>query len=290
MRMLRAAASAAALLLLLAPPAGADEAGSGAALRAKFASIKDKLDYNQFRRPLYVESSESASGVRGEIHALVDHPFAAAAAALGQPSEWCAILILHLNTKYCRASPEPPAVLHVNIGKKHDQPLSESYRVDFAWRVVAAGADYLQVRLDAPHGPAGTRDFRIVFEAAPADGGRTSIHLSYSYSYGLSGRLAMEAYLATVGRNKVGFTLVGTPGQPRLIGGIRALVERNAMRYYLAIDAFLGALASPRELRVEKSLRDWFAASERYPRQLHEMEQADYLVMKRREVARQAGG
>jgi len=99
----------------------------------------------------------------------------------------------------------------------------------------------------------------------------------------------MQAYLGTIGRNKVGFTVVGKQddGQPRYIGGMRGLVERNTMRYYLAIEAFLGALSSPPQARVEKSLRDWFAAVESYPRQLHEMEQGEYLAMKRREYSRQ---
>jgi hypothetical protein len=41
---------------------------------------------------------------------------------------------------------------------------------------------------------------------------------------------------------------------------------------------------------MEKRLRDWFAAAERYPRQLHEMEQDEYLDMKRKEHLRQQAG
>ena len=41
---------------------------------------------------------------------------------------------------------------------------------------------------------------------------------------------------------------------------------------------------------MEKSLRDWFAGSERYPRQLHEMGEAEYLAMKRKEYLRQQAG
>jgi hypothetical protein len=68
---------------------------------------------------------------------------------------------------------------------------------------------------------------------------------------------------------------------------MRGLVERNTMRYYLAVEAFLGALSAPPQARVEKSLSDWFAAIERYPRQLHELERGEYLDMKRREYSRQ---
>jgi hypothetical protein len=48
-----------------------------------------------------------------------------------------------------------------------------------------------------------------------------------------------------------------------------------------------GHLPSSLGARIEKSFRDRFAASERYPRQLHEMEQNDYMVMKRKEYSRQ---
>jgi hypothetical protein len=79
-------------------------------------------------------------------------------------------------------------------------------------------------------------------------------------------------------------------GTPQLIAGARGMMERNTMRYFLAIDAYLGALSAPVDGRMEKSLRDWYAGSERHRRQLHEMEQAEYLAMKRIEVLRQRAG
>ena len=99
----------------------------------------------------------------------------------------------------------------------------------------------------------------------------------------------MRTYLNTVARDKVGFSVdPGTGGEPpQPVGGMRGAVERNTMRYYLAVDAFLGTLSTPPEARMEKSLRDWFAATEAYPRQLHEMDQNEYLVMKRKEYSRQ---
>ena len=41
-------------------------------------------------------------------------------------------------------------------------------------------------------------------------------------------------YLATLGRNKVGFTVIDhkPDGQPVYIGNVRGLVERNCMRYW----------------------------------------------------------
>ena len=104
----------------------------------------------------------------------------------------------------------------------------------------------------------------------------------------------MQGYLATIGRDKVGFSLVGrqSDGQPRYIGGMRGVVERNTMRYYLAIEAYLGALSLPPQQQFEKRLADWHSGVERYARQLHELERSEYVAMKREQVRRQrsAGG
>jgi hypothetical protein len=133
-----------------------------------------------------------------------------------------------------------------------------------------------------------TRDYKIVFEASPAEDGRTFIHLSYAYGFGIVGQLAMKTYLNTVARNKVGFSVVpDARGSATPVGGMRGAVERNTMRYYLAIEAFLGALTAPPEVRMENAFREWFAATESYSRQLHEIPEQDYLAMKRKEYSRQ---
>ncbi len=267
------------------------DANSAAALRAKYGVLQDQLSHNQFQRPLYLESGETPDSVTGDIHAVIHYPFATVGAALNSPANWCEILILHLNIKYCRASTASQGdILNLSIGKKYDQPLDQAYRVAFAYRVAAQTPAYLRVQLSADEGPLSTRDYRIVLEAVPLEIGHTFIRLSYSYAYGFVGRLAMQAYLETIGRDKVGFTVAGPQSdgqQPLLIGGMRGVVERNTMRYFLAIDAFLGALSEPPQAQLEKRLHDWFAGIERYPRQLHEMERGAYLDMKRREQRRQ---
>ncbi len=65
---------------------------------------------------------------------------------------------------------------------------------------------------------------------------------------------------------------------------MRGVVERNTMRYYLAIEAYLGALTTPVPQQLEKRLNDWYSGIERYPLQLHEIERSEYLAMKRSEV------
>jgi hypothetical protein len=283
----RALAVAVAAMAIAAPRAtSAAEAGPAGVLLARHAALKDKLDYNQFRRPLHLDSRETAAGISGEIHAVVDHPFATSGPALGLAPHWCDILLLHYNTKACRASTEGrETLLRVTMGRKLG-PADPAHHVDFVFRVAEQRAGYLRATLAADEGPFGTRDYRILIEAIPVEGGRTFLRLAYSHGLGIPGRVAMLAYLSTAGRDKVGFTLLGTErgGQPHYVGGVRGVAERNTMRYYLAVEAFLGALASRPEDRAEKRRRDWFAASERYPRQLREMERSEYLAMKRKEA------
>ena len=273
--------------------APADAKGAAEALRARHAALKDKLADSAFRRPLVLESTEEAGDLKGDIYAVVEHPYSTVRSALARAGSWCDILILHLNIKSCRAAEaggSKPATVAVNVGKKYDQPIEQTYGVDFDYRVAAQSADYLQVRLSAEDGPLGTKDYRIVLEAVPLEAARSFIHLAYSYGYGFAARVAMKGYLATVGSGKVGFSVTGkdADGKPQYVGGVRGVVERNTMRYYLAIDAYLDSLDAPKGEQQEKRLHDWYAATERYATQLHELSEDEYLTMKRKEVARQA--
>ena len=283
------------LAALLACAVGSAQAGTqasgAAALRERYAATQPLLADSPFGGPLYLESTEAPRLLQGDVYALVDHPFAAVSASLASPDRWCDVMILHLNTKYCRRTAEDGVPkIELRVGKKHDQPIAAASRVAFGFRAVSATPEYLAVELQAPEGPFDTHDYRILFEAVPAEGGRSFIHMGYSFGYGGISRMAMQVYLATIARDKVGFTTTARtqPGvPPAFIGGVRGLVERNTMRYYLAIDAYLGAAAAPPAQQLEKSLRAWFDATEKYARQLHEIDREEYMAMKRREYARQ---
>ena len=270
----------------------ASAANDAAALREQYAALTPQLSNNQFQRALHLDSAESPSTLKGGIYAVVDYSFGCVNSALNDPEQgpanWCDVLILHLNTKYCYASSNGKT-LSVNIGRKVEQALAEAYRVEFNYQVVAASPEYFQVSLNADSGPGGTKDYRIVLKAVDIDGKRTFLHLTYSYSYGMASSMAMKIYLATIGSDKVGFTSTGrqSNGQPDYIGGVRSVVERNVMRYYLAIDAYLSALSLPSDKRLEKRLSTWFSATEQYARQLHEVERQEYMQMKYREYQRQ---
>ena len=263
---------------------------SSALLRAKYTELSEQLRDNQYKRPLYVKSVESSHHLKGEIYAVINYPFAAVNLAFNNPAHWCDVLILHLNVKYCHAaSNKAGTVLSVNLGRKYYQPLADTYRVEFNYRGVITTPDYFAVELNGENGPLSTHDYRIWIEATPVNDGRTFLHVTYAYAFDLAGYLAMQGYLATIGSDKVGFTIIGKQpdGQPVYIKGVRGVLERNTMRYYLAIDAYLAALTTPPKDQLEKRLQYWYDATDHYARQLHEVTRDEYLDMKRREYRRQ---
>jgi hypothetical protein len=259
-------------------------------LRAKYDSLESQLRQNQFKRPVVVDSIETPNRLTGDVYAIVEYPFDAVSAGLKPADNWCDVMILHINTKYCRAATGPSGtILKVNIGKKTPEKLAVVARVEFNYRVAALTPEYLEIMLNAKDGPLGTSDYRIRLEAVALPNAKTFLHLTYSYSMNFVGRLAVQTYLTTIGRGKVGFTEVGKQanGQPDYIDGVRGLVERNTMRYYLAIDSFLESASAAPAAQLEQRLQSWFTAVERYPRQLHEMDRTAYLEMKRAEYLRQ---
>jgi hypothetical protein len=264
-------------------------AQDAATLHARYTVLQPALASNAYNWPLHIESFHNAGDLRGEVHAVVQQPFAVVSPTLQGMAHWCDVLMLHLDVKMCRWSRTGGDKLTVATARHYDQPPESAVAVEFGYRVVASTADYLRVELIAPQGPLGTHDYRIVLEAIPLDAKTSFVHLGYAYSQGFAGRIAMEAYLATLGRNKVGFTVEShrPDGQPVYIGNVRGLVERNCMRYFLAIHAALVAASLPPAEQLERRLQEWYEGSERYPVQLHEMPRDDYLAMKRREIQQQ---
>ncbi|HSH54989.1 MAG TPA: hypothetical protein VK967_08185, partial [Methylotenera sp.] len=176
----------------------AAEAASNVQLHAKYTELSKQLNNNQFKRALHLNSMESSHDLKGEIYAVVNYPFATVNKALNDPSHWCDVLILHVNVKYCHATNDQAGtVLTVNIGKKYDQPLADAHRVEFNYHEIITTSDYFAIELKAENGPLSTRDYRIWIEATPIKGGRTFLHFTYAYAFGLPGKLAMQGYLAT---------------------------------------------------------------------------------------------
>jgi len=269
------------VLLCAALVTGTAQAQDAGALRARHAALHEQLANNPFGRPLHVESSTSGGAHKGEIYAVVEHPYRVVAPALARPEHWCDILTLQINIKRCNASKDGGGeTLAAFITRKPRDPVDGAHRVDFRYELATASADYLKVALNARSGPVGTRDYDIRLEAAPLDARRTFIHMSYAYTLGSTARFAMDAYLAGAGREKFGFSVVDhlPDGRPVYVDGVRGVAERNAMRYYLAVEAYLESQ------QLDTRLRHWYAATARYPQLREAVGLDEYIQMKRREA------
>ncbi len=267
-------------------PAPAEPTRQGAVLMETYGQVRERLEKSAYGRPLFLDSREMPRLVQGDAYAVITQPYARVEVAMTPAGNWCEILLLPFNTKQCLPGEKSLAVF---VGRKSDAPLENTFRINFEYAVTARSRDYFEVVLKAAEGPLGTHDYTIVLEATPIDEKRTFLHFRYSYGYGLLSKAAMSAYLATTGASKVGFTIDPGSSAGKLVGGMRGVMERNTMRYYLAIDAFLGTLDAPVQARVVQRLNNWFSATERYPRQLNEdIVRAQYLAMKEKEYARLA--
>jgi hypothetical protein len=238
--------------------------------------------------PLRIAFHRDGSKVQGQVMAVVSWPLDDVVASLSSAEDWCDVLLLHLNVKYCRAVGGANAGLRLALGRKTFQSLDDVHWLQFDLHVHHVASDGFDVELAAARGPFDTSAYHIRLRAFPLGADRSELQFDYSLRYGLPGKLAMSAFLATVGQGKIGFTTVQRrSGQLQYATGLRGAVERNVMRYYLAITAQLHARDVPLPSRAEHRFALWFDATERYPRQLREMDRTDYLAMKRRELTRQ---
>lgn len=142
----------------------------------------------------------------------------------------------------------------------------------------------MKVSMAAKEGPLGTEDYQLAIEAVALKN-KTLIRISMAFTPSIVSRLATSTYLATLGRNKIGFSVTGVDSlnQPIFISGVKAVIERNAMRYYLAMKAYIETRALPVTERFDARTRRWFELTELYQRQLRELNKDEYLSAKRRE-------
>ena len=252
-------------------------------LRDTYHRSLSKLETSDFGLPLFLESFERDDTVHVDVYGIFDYSLSRVAEAVTVPANWCDIVSLHPNVKACTYREKADAwLLTFYLGRKEYQLPEDTRPVICQYRNVDQQPGYLDVTLHAERGPFATKDHRMRFEALALDGNRTFVHVSYTYSDSVALRLATKIYFATLGRGKVGFTVTATGGngEPVYIGGPRGAIERSAIRYYFAIQAFMNTLYSPEEQRFGVRIIDWYDRTIRCKRQLSDWNKKDYLASK----------
>jgi len=254
------------------------------ALTARHQALAAALAQSPFGLPLIVRSRDEGARAEGEIVGIVAHPYATFAAAFATPRAFCDAAMLHPNVKGCTnvyVAGEDRVLL--NAGRKHYEPADRVYAQTFVASTQQLGNRYLRVVLRAAEGPLDTRDYVFTLEAIPA-GDATFIAVRYGYSASFASRTATAGYLATAGSGRTGFsmTAAGTPAR-----GVRGVVERNAMRHYLALTSVLDTGDVPEAARAAARLDRYYTLTDRFAAQLREFERGEYVAIKTRELAEQ---
>lgn len=282
-------ARACVLFLLSLPLYLLHSAGAQAAYRdlhAVYRQLIPVLEHNDFGMPVYINSRDEQNTMQGVIYGIVPYAFTTLGRALLTPVNWCAIAPQHPNIKACTYRPAGGyCQLTFYTGRKFYENPEDVHQIDYRFRLVERHKDYFHISLTAEDGPAGTSDYHVKVQAIPLDAHRSFVYFSYAYHYNFITRMGMGSYLATLGSGKVGFSVTGRDeqGRPVYIQGVRGIIERNAVRYYLAIQSYLDTLHVPLQQRLIARLKYWFDLTERHARQLHEMSKQDYLHDKQRE-------
>jgi hypothetical protein len=235
--------------------------------------------------PLKVCSWEKEGLLVAQVQGLLDYPFARIKDALSHPESWCEFIPLVLNIKSCIFwHRDGQDLLTIYIGRKFFESPQEARRLDYVFRVLQEEQDHFRVSLCTSEGPWGTSDYSIELQALAAGEGRTYIRMHSSYRPSLRCTIATKVYLATAGHSKVGFSVEKyDENEPVYTRGVKGVIERNAMRYYLALKAFLDTLHLPEEKRFDARLNAWYAFTDKFHKQLYEMDKEEYLDAKRRE-------
>lgn len=257
-------------------------------LLSVYAAAKPVLDDPDHENPFYLTSNVKKSRQAGEAAVYFEQPFQEIAESLVDAGSWCNILILHLNIKACTYRPKENGddSLTVYLGRKFYQDPDDAFVMTYDFETDRQ-ENYFSALITAEDGPLGTSDYRIQLEVTDIDG-RTFGRFQVSQKHSWISSRAAKLYLSTVGRDKLGITIVGTDddGNPVYSTGERAVAERNLLRYYFAFTAFFQNSDSEDVEDFKQRLNYWYDQTEQY-KQLYELDRKQYLADKGKEFKNQ---
>ncbi len=254
-------------------------------LKSEYEAKTPQLEVSQFSLPILMESSVQGRLLKTVIFGRLEHSYELVLDQLSNPAAWCGMMFLHLNTKACvHQTRQGRSTVTIYMGNKEYQPISETKPLSLTFVAKVETAEGQLVKLQSEQGPYHTSDYLIVVEVAPLESCCTIIKFQLSFKTNPLIQSLANLYLTVFARNKVGFTRIDTTrdGNPVYVSGMKSVLERNALRNYLAVTTFLDTLGENRERRFER----WFDATAKYD-QLKELSKSDYLKYKKMEYRQQ---
>lgn len=257
---------------------------SEASLMSQYKTMIPQLSESPFRAPVWVSSHMEDGHLEGDVYALLATSYETTANALDRVDVWCDLLQLDMIVKGCVYENTPHTSMTVYLGDVGYQPMSEAHHIKYSFKVEVSKKGYTRLHLDTEKGPLGTANYNIVVEMMSVDAGtffKAHVDLDTSWST----RLALSAYFATLGRNKVGFSHSdeGKDEDTAYIGGLQGLIERSAMRQFLSLKAYFSTRNVAVQERYMARLAAWHDGTLEYERQLYEMDRESYIRIKQHE-------
>ena len=271
------------LLLFILPSSswGADETLQR--FSTYYQELLEATQHGPFGLPLKVYSEEHENRVSAEIRGIIDQPFPVLAGLLTHPASWCEFVPLTPNVKACTFQGDgQEAVLTLYVGWRGYRSPEAASPQSYGFVVRARRPEYAAISVSAAEGLLGTKAHRFEVEAASV-AGKTVFVMRSSYEPSALSRMITSVYLATWGRDRIGFSRVQDGADSGYVRGIQGMIERNAMRYYLALKAFLDTQDLPANRQFEARISTAYDLMDLYPAQLRLMEKAEYVDIKRRE-------
>lgn len=272
-------------VLILTGLSSAAYAGKGELL-SLYTSLKPVLEKNVYGLPIYINSRDENNIMTGTIYGVINHPYTLLEKSILPAKNWCDIAPQHLNIKACTyQAVNSQCQLTFYSGRKFYEKADDVYQLTYTFSKIKQHQNFFHIQLTATDGPAGTSQYQLDFKAIPIDSHRSFVYFNYSYHYNFITSMGMGTYLATLGSGKIGFSVTknDNTGQFEYIDGVRGIIERNSVRYYLAIQAYLDTVKLSNNKRFDTRIHTWFDLTERFHHQLHEMDKSDYLSYKKRE-------
>ena len=276
------------LLTLPGIPAYAqEEMISGQSLAGIYRSMKSGELALLEGKEIHIQSGKSGNTLKADVYAITPCNFADLYKALSTPQSWSEFVPLHVNVKSCIFTLGIQPIVTFYAGRKFYESPEEACELNYRFQTTDCGADGFRVELTAEKGPYGTSDYKILIEAL-LTGSETLIHMGLSYKTSLLSRTATLAYLSTIGKDKVGFSIVdGKADGPVYVKGVQGIIERNVMRYFLALSIYMDTLSLNSAEGFIRRAEAWYDLTEQYAIQLHELGKQEYLEAKQNEYMNQ---
>lgn len=232
---------------------------------------------------IFIQSEKADNILKADVYAITQSSIAELYKALSKPENWCEFVPLHLNVKSCTYTEGPHPTVTFYAGRKIYKAPEDTYELEYHFRVTEHENDRFKVQLTAEDGPYGTSNYIIALEIISLDS-EALLHMCLSYRTSFISRSATLAYLSTIGRDKVGFSIAEENViKPVYVKGVRGIIERNVMRYFLALSIYLDTLNLDSSDLFNQRAEEWYELTDQYATQLHELEKEEYMEAKRKE-------